>query len=226
MLTKTILLVLSPSLAFAETSLDGSFSARIVQIILLMTVLSIAPSILVMVTSFTRIVIVLSFIRTAIGLQQSPSNQVVISLALFLTLFIMSPTLQKAYEEGVRPLVEEKITEEEAIDLIISPFKDFMLTHTRQKDIDLFRGIAKREDTPIQVVIPAFMISELRCAFQIGFLLFLPFLIIDVLVASVLMAVGMMMMPPVTVSLPFKIIFFVMIDGWHLLAGSLVRSFM
>jgi flagellar biosynthetic protein FliP len=211
-------------------NLEGSISARIMQIIILVSMLSIAPSILIMVTSFTRIAIVLSFVRNAIGLQQSPPNQVLISLALFLTLFIMSPTIEEAYNNGFKPLMEESISEEQAITQIVNPFKKFMLANTRQKDLELFIAIAKLENSkpellPIKVVIPSFMISELRRAFEIGFLIFLPFLIIDVLVSSILMAMGMMMMPPSLVSLPFKVIFFVLIDGWYMLAGSLVKSF-
>jgi flagellar biosynthetic protein FliP len=214
----------------ANISLEGSISARVMQIIILISLLSIAPSILIMVTSFTRIAIVLSFVRNAIGLQQSPPNQVLISLSLFLTLFIMSPTLEEAYNNGIKPLIDEAITEEQALPHIVNPFKKFMLANTRQKDLDLFISIAKIEEKtkdllPIKVVIPSFMISELRRAFEIGFLIFLPFLIIDVLVSSILMAMGMMMMPPVMVSLPFKVIFFVLIDGWYMLAGSLVKSF-
>jgi flagellar biosynthetic protein FliP len=210
---------------------QGSISSKVVQLFLLITVLGLAPSIIVMVTSFVRIIVVLSMIRTAIGLQQTPPNQVLLSLALFLTFFIMSPVMEKSYVEGLKPMMDEKLTEEEALPFIINPFKKFMLENTRTKDLELFCGIAKInitdkvENMPIQVVIPSFMISELRRAFEIGFLLFLPFLIIDIVVSSILMAMGMMMMPPVTVSLPFKIIFFVMVDGWYILAGSLVKSF-
>lgn len=231
-------LLLFAQIASAEPLIDlsgladgGAFSSKILQVIAIVTILSIAPSIVVMVTSFTRIVVVLSFVRSAMGLQQTPPNQVLISLALFLTMFIMMPTMEVSYNNGIKPLLEEKIKEEEAIPLIIQPFKKFMVYNTRSKDIDLFTEIAKvkdykkLEDLPIQVVIPAFLISELRKAFEIGFLVFLPFLIIDIVVSSVLMAMGMMMMPPVMVSLPFKIIFFVLIDGWYMLAGSLVKSF-
>jgi flagellar biosynthetic protein FliP len=209
----------------------GGISSQAVNIFLIITVLGLAPSILVMMTSFVRIVIVLSMVRSAIGLQQSPPNQVMISLSLFLTFFIMSPVLENSYYNGVVPLTEKKITEEEAFPRIVEPFKKFMTANTRKKDIDLFIGIAKieqpehLEDLPIQVVIPSFMISELRRAFEIGFLLFLPFIIIDIVVSSVLMAMGMMMMPPVMISMPFKIIFFVIIDGWNVLVGSLIKSF-
>ena len=208
----------------------GSATARMIQLILLITILSLAPSLLVMVTSFTRVVIVLSFVRTAIGTQTTPPNQVLVALALFLTLFIMAPTFQQSYADGVLPLIEERITEEEAIAKAAQPFRLFMLKHTREKDLRLFIDIRnvkveKPEETPYEILIPSFMISELRRAFEIGFLIFIPFLVIDLLIASVLMAMGMMMLPPVIISLPFKIIFFVLVDGWYMLAGSLVRSF-
>lgn len=209
----------------------GSFSSTIIQTLALVTVLSLAPSILIMVTSFTRIIVVLSMLRSAIGLQQSPPNTVLISLALFLTAFIMEPVFTVAYNDGIKPLMEEKISEEEAFSKSVAPFRDFMLVHTRQKDLKLFMDMAdieqfdSAEETELRVLIPAFMISELKRAFEIGFLIFIPFLIIDMLVASILMAMGMMMLPPVIVSLPFKIIFFVMIDGWYMLAGSLVQSY-
>ena len=197
----------------------------------LLTVLSLAPSILIMMTSFTRIVVVLSFLRTAIGIQQTPPNTVMLSLALFLTFFIMAPTLEKAYQDGIVPLINEDIDEMEAFNRATEPFKEFMLKHAREDDIDLFMRLsgtpAVREamDIPLQIVIPSFMISELRRAFEIGFMLFLPFLIIDLVTASILMSMGMMMLPPVTISLPFKIIFFVLVDGWHLIAGTLIQSF-
>ena len=190
---------------------SSSMTSRLMQIFMLITVLGLAPSILIMVTSFVRISIVLSIVRTALGLQQSPPNQVLISLALFLTFFIMSPTLEKSYEQGLKPMLEETLTEEEAFPLIVQPFKKFMVSNTRIKDLDLFRSIAKvdspeaLENLPLRVIIPSFMISELKRGFEIGFLIFLPFLIIDIVVASVLMAMGMMMMPSVMVALPFKI---------------------
>ena len=209
---------------------DGTTTGRIVQLILLITVLSLAPSILMMMTSFMRVMIVLSFVRMAMGTQNTPPNQVLVGLALFLTLFIMTPTFQKAYDDGIKPLMEERITEQEAIPKAAAPFHAFMLQHVMEKDLALFMDmqdtkVEKPEDTPYQVLIPAFMISELKRAFEIGFLIFIPFLIIDMVVASILMAMGMMMLPPVVISLPFKIIFFVMVDGWYMLAGSLVRSF-
>jgi flagellar biosynthesis protein FliP len=209
----------------------GSSTARIVQILALLTIISLAPSILVMMTSFTRIIVVLSFLRSAMGTQQTPPNNVMISLALFLTLFIMTPTLERAYNEGIVPLINEEISEAEAFERTLLPMKQFMVANTRDQDLNLFLDIGRietpesAEATPIHVVIPAFMISELRRAFEIGFLLFLPFLVIDMAVASILMSMGMMMLPPIMVSLPFKIIFFVLVDGWYLVAGSLVQSF-
>lgn len=228
---------LMPELAQAQSiNIDagdgggGSTTGRIIQLVLLMTVLSLAPSILMMMTSFMRIIIVLSFVRMAIGTQGTPPNQVLVGLALFLTLFVMMPTIQKSYDEGIKPLMAEQITEQEALPLAAAPFHAFMMEHVREKDLRLFMDmqqtkVDKPADTPYQVLIPAFMISELKRAFEIGFLIFIPFLIIDMVVASILMAMGMMMLPPVVISLPFKIVFFVMVDGWYMLAGSLVRSF-
>ena len=210
---------------------ESSSTARIVQIVLLMTVLSLAPAILVTVTSFTRIIVVLSFLRNALGIQQTPPNVVMISLALFLTGFVMAPTLEAAYHDGLQPLMEDKIGETEAATRALAPLHAFMLQHVRAQDLQLFADMAKidhvadAKETPLRVLVPSFMISELRRAFEIGFLLFLPFLIIDMVVASILMSMGMMMLPPVTISLPFKIIFFVLVDGWYLVAGSLVQSF-
>ncbi len=210
---------------------DGAgFSARIVQLILLTTVLSLAPSILIMMTSFIRIVVVLSLLRTAIGLQQSPPNPVIISLALFLTAFIMAPTFGEAYVAGVKPFMDNEITVEEAFPRAAAPMKEFMLRQTREKDLALFFDMAEVEPetpeaTPLHVLVPAFMISELRRAFEIGFMVFIPFLIIDMVISSILMAMGMLMLPPIVISLPFKLIFFVLIDGWRLIAGSLVESF-
>ncbi|MBA4118015.1 MAG: flagellar biosynthetic protein FliP [Candidatus Puniceispirillum sp.] len=209
----------------------GTFTGRMLQMILILTVLSLAPSILMMVTSFTRVVIVFSFLRNAMGLQQSPPNTVLVSLALFLTAFIMAPTLQKSYEDGIAPYMQEHIQEEEAFDKAVGPLRDFMLAHVREKDLELFLGMSKTgevktpQDTPLKALIPAFMISELARAFEIGFIIFLPFIIIDLAVASILMSMGMMMVPPMMISLPFKVIFFVLIDGWHLLVGSLVKGY-
>jgi flagellar biosynthetic protein FliP len=209
----------------------GSTTGRIIQLVALMTVLSVAPGLLVTVTSFTRIIIVLSFLRTALGIQQTPPNTVLISLALFLTAFVMAPTFETAYNDGLAPLLEDKIDQTEAITKIVAPLHGFMSANVRQHDLQLFADIAKMppvaepKDIPIRVLVPAFMISELRRAFEIGFLLFLPFLIIDMVVASILMSMGMMMLPSAMVSLPFKIVFFVLVDGWYLVCGSLVQSF-
>lgn len=209
----------------------NGFTTRIVQLVFLMTILSLAPSILVMVTSFTRMIVVLSLLRSAIGLQQTPPNTILISLALFLTAFVMQPVFTEAYDTAIQPLMAEEISEEEAFEKGIIPFQKFMLEHTRDKDLQLFVDMANiealetPEETPLRVLIPAFMISELKRAFEIGFMVFVPFLIIDMIVASILMAMGMMMLPPVIVSLPFKIIFFVMIDGWYMIAGSLIQSY-
>jgi len=211
---------------------DGaSATGRIVQIIALLTVLSLAPSILIMVTSFTRIIVVLSFLRNAMGVQQTPPNAVLISLALFLTAFVMAPTLEQSYRNGIAPLMENRINEQEAFKRSMQPVHSFMMQHVREQDLNLFMNIARTpveetgEATPLRSLIPAFMISELRRAFEIGFLLFIPFLIIDMVVASVLMSMGMMMLPPVMISLPFKLIFFVLVDGWYLVAGSLIQSY-
>ena len=209
----------------------GGLTERVLQLIALLTVLSLAPSILVMVTSFTRIVVVLSLLRTALGTATAPPNAVIISLAMFLTAFVMWPTFTTAYDAGIRPLVANEITPEQAFDRASDPFRAFMQKNVREKDLKLFIDLsgqpppAKPEDMSLRVLVPSFMISELKRAFEIGFLLFLPFLIIDLVVASVLMSMGMMMLPPVVVSLPFKLIFFVLVDGWHLVAGSLVQSY-
>jgi len=210
---------------------DIGVTERAVQIILLITVLSLAPSILVMVTSFTRIVVVLSLLRTAIGLQTAPPNTVIISLALFLTAFIMAPTFQEAYDAGIEPLIDGTIELDQAFERASEPFHLFMRAHVRENDLRLFLDLSQTETPegpeaiPLTVLVPAFMISELRRAFEIGFLLFVPFIIIDLVVASVLMSLGMMMLPPVIISLPFKLIFFVLVDGWNLVAGSLVQSY-
>ncbi len=210
---------------------DGSTASRLIQLVALVTILSLAPSILVMFTSFTRIVVVLSFLRSALGIQQTPPNSVLISLALFLTAFVMMPTLQTVYDQAIQPMVAEDIDEMEALDRATSPVRAFMLEHVRGQDLKLFLDMAKiepiaaPEDTPMRALVPAFMISELRRAFEIGFLLFLPFIIIDMVVASVLMSMGMLMLPPIMISLPFKLIFFVLVDGWYLVAGSLVQSY-
>jgi flagellar biosynthesis protein FliP len=232
------LVCLLPEIALAQSvtldmgeSAGGGTTSRILQIIALLTVLSLAPGILVMVTSFTRIVVVLSLLRSALGGQQTPPNMVMISLALFLTAFVMAPTFQQAYQDGIAPLMAEQISEEDAFTRTTAPFKIFMLSQVREKDLGLFMDMANvetpetPEETSLQILVPAFMVSELRRAFEIGFLLFIPFLIIDMVVASVLMSMGMMMLPPVMIALPFKLVFFVLVDGWYLVAGSLVRSF-
>lgn len=202
-----------------------------VQLILLLTVLSIAPSILILMTSFTRIIIVLSFVRTSLATNQMPPTQVLISLALFLTFFIMAPTFSEINDQAIGPFLDGQITEEQAFDRASEPLKEFMSKHTRQKDLMLFLGYAEMErpesieDIPLTALVPAFAISELKTAFQIGFMIFVPFLVIDMIVASVLMSMGMMMLPPVMISLPFKILLFVMVDGWYLVVKSLLLSF-
>ena len=203
----------------------------VIEVFLLVSFLSLLPAILVMFTSFTRIVVVLSFLRQAIGGQQIPPNPVIIGLAIFLTFFVMSPTVDVVTKNALGPYLEKKITLQEAVAAAEPPVKEFMLRQTRQKDIALFLNIAKipvpatPAELPIRVVVPAFAISELKTAFEIGFLLYLPFLIIDMVVASVLLSMGMMMLPPVMVSLPFKLLLFVLVDGWNLVVGSIVRSF-
>ena len=230
-------LVLAPNEAVAQSfSLDlgsdqGSTTGRVVQLLILMTVLSLAPAIMLMVTSFTRIVIVLSILRRALGTNTAPPNIVMTSLAIFMTAFIMAPTFQASWDTGVKPMIDGKITEEVAFERGVMPFHEFMMNHVRDKDLDLFMNLSKTEKnitaeaTPLQVLIPAFMISELRRAFEIGFLIYVPFIIIDMVIASVLMSMGMMMLPPMMLALPFKLIFFVLVDGWYVLIGSLVQSF-
>jgi len=225
-----------PAVALAQAvNIDlgtgAGLTERVVQLIGLLTVLSLAPSIVIMTTSFVRIVVVLSLLRTALGLQQSPPNAVIISLSLFLTAIVMGPTLQQSYDEGIKPLLDKQIELPQAFEAAGDPVKTFMLAQVDREDLALFVRLSKIErpatiaETPIRIVTPAFMISELKRAFEIGFLLFVPFLVIDLVVASVLMSMGMMMLPPVVVSLPFKLIFFVLVDGWRLVAGSLVESF-
>jgi len=209
----------------------AGLTERVVQLIGLLTVLTLAPSIVIMTTSFVRMVVVLSLLRTALGLQQSPPNAVIVSLALFLTAIVMQPTFQTAYDQGIKPLMDGEMELSEAFPRASDPVKTFMLSQVDNDDLALFVRLSKierpqtRADIPLRVVTPAFMISELKRAFEIGFLLFVPFLVIDLVVASVLMSMGMMMLPPVVVSLPFKLIFFVLVDGWRLVAGSLVESF-
>ncbi len=209
----------------------AGLTERVVQLMGLLTVLSLAPSIVIMTTSFVRIVVVLGLLRTALGLQQSPPNAVLISLALFLTAIVMGPTFERSYDEGVKPLLDQQMELPAAFDAASAPVKTFMLSQVDREDLALFVRLSKVErpatvaEIPLRVVTPAFMISELKRAFEIGFLLFIPFLVIDLVVASVLMSMGMMMLPPVVVSLPFKLIFFVLVDGWRLVCGSLVESF-
>jgi len=233
---------LSGALSDAPEGSDerASLSGNIIQLIALMTVLSVAPGLLVVMTSFTRFIIVFSVLRSALGLNQTPPNIVLSSMALFMTFFVMQPVFEDAWSDGVQPLLNNSITETQAFPRVAEPFKLFMFANTRPVDIELFRDIAARnsntetatledpetvDDVGWRELVPAFMISELRQAFYIGFLIYLPFVAIDLIVASVLMAAGMMMMPPVLISLPFKVIFFVLIDGWYMLAGSLMESY-
>lgn len=209
----------------------AGLTTRVFQLAALITVLSLAPSILIMTTSFIRITVVLSLLRTAIGLQQAPPNAVLVSLSLFLTFFVMQPTWSEAWTAGVGPIMREEMSLEEGFPRAVAPVREFMMAHTREDDLALFIDLARIEapatpdDVPLRIVAPAFMISELKRAFEIGFMLFVPFLIIDLVVSSLLMSLGMMMLPPITISLPFKVIFFVLVDGWRLVAGSLVQSF-
>lgn len=222
-----------PSLDQLVPSNDPTAAGRIVQLIAVVTILSVAPGLLIMVTCFTRFVIALSFLRAGLGLQTTPANLILISLALFMTFYVMGPTFDRAWQTGVQPLMEKKITEAEAYGRITSPFRSFMRANVRDKDLKLFSELAsdslkpKQDDAEIdlRVLIPAFMISELRRAFEIGFLIALPFLVIDMIVATLTMSMGMMMLPPTVISLPFKVLFFVLIDGWNLLIGGLIRSF-
>jgi len=210
---------------------DPSSISTSVRLILLLSVLSLAPGILILMTSFTRIVIVLSFVRTSLATQQMPPNQVLIGLALFLTFFIMAPTFNEVYQEALQPLFDEDVTLDEAYENASIPIKDFMSQHTRQKDLALFLNYTNAEapesveDIPLTTLVPAFAISELKAAFQMGFMIFIPFLIIDMAVASILMSMGMMMLPPVMISLPFKILLFVLVDGWYLVTYSLLQSY-
>lgn len=220
-----------PQTISVDLGTGQGLTSGIVQMVAAITVLSLAPSILVMTTSFVRIVVVLSLVRTAIGLQNAPPNSVIISLSLFLTAFVMTPTFLQSYEAGIQPYMAEAITLEEAIPRALGPVQKFMGAHANEADVALFakmaniQNLASPADAPFQVLAPAFMISELKRAFEIGFMVFLPFLVIDLVVSSILMAMGMMMLPPVTISLPFKLIFFVLVDGWRMLSGSLVESF-
>lgn len=213
---------------------NGQTSGQIIQLFGLLTVLAVAPGILVVVTSFTRFIIAFSILRMGIGLQTTPANLILISLSLFMTFHVMSPTFDKAWADGIKPLMESKITEEHAFEKIVSPFRAFMVKNVRDKDLILFSDIAREndptftqsEEVALRVIVPAFMISEIRRGFEIGFLILVPFLVIDLIVATITMAMGMMMLPPTVVALPFKILFFVLIDGWNLLVGSMMRSFL
>jgi flagellar biosynthetic protein FliP len=204
---------------------------KTINIAILLALLVLAPTLLLMATSFTRLIIVFSLLRQALGLQQSPPNQVIVSMALILTIFIMQPYGKKAWDEGIQPYMDKQISYQEAIDKGVAPFKDFMLKNTREQDLALFYRIKKEEnpqnieDVSIVTLMPAFLISELRTAFEIGFLIFLPFLVIDIIVSSILMSLGMMMLPPVMISLPVKLIFFIVIDGWFVIIGNLAQSF-
>lgn len=212
---------------------DGTDMASVLQMLLVLTVLSLAPSILMMVTSFTRIVIVLHFTRAALGTQTTPPNQIIVGLALFLTLFIMSPTINQVYTSAVVPLSNNEISAEEAFDIGVKPVREFMLKQVSTKDLDTFLkiagfeegSVASEDDIPLEVLVPSFIISELRIAFIIGFLIYMPFIVIDMVVSSTLMSMGMMMLPPTTISMPFKILLFVMADGWNLIIGNLMTTF-
>lgn len=202
-----------------------------VKLILIMTVLTLAPAILIMMTGFTRIIIVLSFLRQAMGVQQMPPNQLLVGLSLFLTFFVMQPAFNEMNTKGIQPYIAGKISQDAALENTLAPLRKFMFNQTRDSDLALFIKLSKvdkpktRADVPTMVLVPAFVVSELKTAFQIGFIIFLPFLVIDIVAASVLMAMGMMMLPPVVISLPFKIMLFVLVDGWGLLMGSMVKSF-
>jgi flagellar biosynthetic protein FliP len=238
LLLLTALLVLLPSVAFAQSVTvdlgsagDGSAATRIIQLTALIALLSLAPSLLVMLTAFARIVIVLSLLRAALGTQSTPPNTVLIGLALFLTFFVMQPAFEQAWTLGILPMTEGRVSEIEGMRLAAEPFRRFMVANMRAEDLSLFLDIAdlpppeSPAQTPWRALVPAFLVGELRRAFEIGFLLFVPFLVIDLVVASVLMSMGMMMLPPTVVSLPFKLIFFVLVDGWRLVSGSLAQSF-
>ncbi len=206
-------------------------SGRIIELVAILTVLSVAPGLLIMVTSFTRFIVALSFLRSGLGLQSAPANLVLISLSLFMTFFVMAPTFDQAWQKGLKPLMDNQISQQDALAAVSEPFREFMLSQVREKDMALFEGLSKgrfdvadRSKADLRLLIPAFMISELRRGFEIGFLIVLPFLVIDMIVATLTMSMGMMMLPPSVISLPVKILFFVLIDGWNLLIGSLVRS--
>ncbi|MBK1869640.1 flagellar type III secretion system pore protein FliP [Aestuariivirga sp. YIM B02566] len=223
----------APDIGSILPSSDPTAAGRIVQYIVLITVLSVAPGLLIMVTSFTRFVVALSFLRSGLGLQSTPANIILITLALFMTFYVMAPTFDRAWNSGLKPFMDNQISEEVAYKQITDPFREFMTAHVREKDLRMFEDMAAQNfpkraegaEIDLRVLIPAFMISELRRGFEIGFLIALPFLVIDLIVATLTMSMGMMMLPPTAISLPFKILFFVLIDGWNLLVGSLIRSF-
>jgi flagellar biosynthetic protein FliP len=209
----------------------ASASGRIIEMVALLTVLSVAPGLLIMVTSFTRFIIALSFLRSGLGVQSAPANLVLISLSLFMTFFVMAPTFDRAWQTGLKPMLDNEISQQDALVAVVQPFREFMLSQVREKDVALFESLSKgrfdagdRAKVDLRLLIPAYMISELRRGFEIGFLIVLPFLVIDMIVATLTMSMGMMMLPPSVISLPVKIIFFVLIDGWNLLIDSLVRS--
>jgi flagellar biosynthesis protein FliP len=239
LLVAALLLVLMSASVSAQTVDLGSLipggnasaTGRIIQLVAILTILSVAPGLLIMVTSFTRFVVALSFLRSGLGLQSSPPNLVMISLSLFMTFYVMAPTFDRAWQNGLKPMMDNSITEQEAYGKITEPFRQFMLAQVRDKDLNLFEDLSKgsfqindKATIDLRLLIPAFMISELRRGFEIGFLVVLPFLVIDMIVATLTMSMGMMMLPPSVISLPIKILFFVLIDGWNLLIGSLVRS--
>jgi len=235
------ILILTSSGALAQTinldtlfpAGDASASGRIVQLLVVMTVLSVAPGLLIMVTSFARFLIAFSFLRSGLGLQTTPNNLILVSLALFMTLFVMAPTFQSAWNDGVKPMVENKISQEDGYTRTTAPFRVFMRANVREKDLAVFEAMSaerfgeqdKAGPDDLRVLVPAFMVSELRRGFEIGFLVTLPFLVIDLVVATIMTSMGMMMMPPTVVSLPLKVLFFVLVDGWSLLVGALVKSF-
>ncbi|MFY9969058.1 MAG: flagellar type III secretion system pore protein FliP [Roseiarcus sp.] len=234
-----ILLLIATSGARAQTvdlnalipAGGASASGRIIEMVALLTVLSVAPGLLIMVTSFTRFIIALSFLRSGLGIQSAPANLVLISLSLFMTFFVMAPTFDRAWQNGLKPMLDNEISQQDALVAVVQPFREFMLSQVREKDVALFESLSKgrfdagdRTKVDLRLLIPAYMISELRRGFEIGFLIVLPFLVIDMIVATLTMSMGMMMLPPSVISLPVKILFFVLIDGWNLLIGSLVRS--
>jgi flagellar biosynthetic protein FliP len=234
-----ILLLIAASGARAQTvdlnalipAGGASASGRIIEMVALLTVLSVAPGLLIMVTSFTRFIIALSFLRSGLGIQSTPANLVLISLSLFMTFFVMAPTFDRAWQSGLKPMLDNEISQQDALVAVVQPFREFMLSQVREKDVALFESLSKgrfeagdRAKVDLRLLIPAYMISELRRGFEIGFLIVLPFLVIDMIVATLTMSMGMMMLPPSVISLPVKILFFVLIDGWNLLIGSLVRS--